>query len=123
MDEKYFRCSNCHDPFTGAAWVEANDVVLHADCRTAWWAKKRGRQHKCPVCGGLGDVRDEKVVLSWRRSTSTDEDSIRAGMDGRIGPSHQPLEYGTRKCDFCDGYGYLEREPRKKMQFVGWEKG
>jgi hypothetical protein len=86
-----------------------------------------GRDHVCPLCCGNGEVNDESKP---KKQAQRDEDAELAdAYNGAMHGGHRYKDvivgYAQKKCGFCDGWGYRDREAKPIVvtttKIVGYE--
>lgn len=119
-------CLFCHKPVLGPAYAYAEGIT-HIDCHKVYTNTRDGRPHPCPNCETRGTVASSEVI-EWRESGPGDREYENwsmsgGGWGGGPGPPKVAAKYAQVACPLCAGRGYLEREPKKRMKFDGWERG
>jgi DnaJ-class molecular chaperone len=113
-------CEHCKTRISGAADI-TGEIALHADCSDEYHAAKQGRPYRCPLCFGSGFEynRDVHEIETYDPS---------GGYNGYFSPvgTRVVTRREQKECDFCNGRGFLAKQPKPIVQpaiaekVIGW---
>lgn len=113
-------CAHCKRGIEGDAKVHG-DSITHADCAQPYRMAKRGKTFKCPKCSGSGWEYNRDVHSTELYDPADGYNGYFSPLSSRVVTKHE-----SKRCDFCEGDGYLAKEPQpivEPARVVGWQRG
>lgn len=108
-------CETCGKGISGAAHIMYSldsdyvdeTVIIHDECKRAFYAGQRGLKIPCPKCKTKG------------KTAGFDLTEVFTNL-GRGETATERLSNPSRPCDLCDSFGYLAKEPISVV--TDWKK-
>lgn len=113
------KCTHCKAKLNGEAVVK-DDLIFHPACENAFNQALQGRTFKCPKCEGSGCEYNGQ----FPEVEMVDPTDGYGGFHSPLVPTAK-LVHKSKRCDFCDGHGYLATKPKPVVEparIVGWSK-